>query len=255
MVITYLLTYEQRELFERLKHCLVTDPVLSLPRDVGRYVLDSDASDEALGLVLQEQDGGLKVIAYASRALQTAERSYCTTRKELLAVIYGLKHFRQFLLVKRFVCRTDDAALTFLFRTPEPVGQQARYLDLLGEYNMKILHRPGASHQNNDALSRRPCERAKEETACRQCRRTGREKESRTVRVMTSSQLWAAAKQEENTKRLPGCEIDLSPEAIREAQRNEVCLRTILDLLDAGSEKQRWSTVEGADLEVQHLYA
>ena len=79
---------------ERLKHCLVTAPVLSLPRDVGRYVLDSDASDEALDLVLQqEQDDVLKVIAYASRALQPAERSYCTTRKELLAVIYGLKQF------------------------------------------------------------------------------------------------------------------------------------------------------------------
>ena len=62
-------------------------------------MLDSDASDEALSLVLQQkQDGVLKVITYASRALQPAERSYCTTRKELLAVIYGLKHFRQFLL-------------------------------------------------------------------------------------------------------------------------------------------------------------
>ena len=119
---------EQRESFERLKHCLVTAPVLSLPRDVGRYVLDSDASDEALGLVLQqEQDGVVKVIAYVSRALQPAERSYCTTRKELLAVIYGLKHFRQFLLRRRFVCRTDHAALTSLFRIPEPVGQQARH--------------------------------------------------------------------------------------------------------------------------------
>ena len=94
----------QREAFEHLKHCLVTAPVLSLLRDEGRYVLDSDASEAALGLVLQqEQDGLLKVIAYASRALQPAERSYCATRKELLAVIYGLKHFRQFLLGRRFV--------------------------------------------------------------------------------------------------------------------------------------------------------
>ena len=150
------------------------------------YVLDSDASDEALGLVLQQkQDGALKVIAYANRALQPAERSYCTTSKELLAVIYVLKHFRQFLLARRIVCRTDHAALTSLFRTPEPVGQQARYLDLLGEYDMEIVHRPGASHQNGDALSRCPCERTEEDTACRQCRRTGMEKESRAVRVMT----------------------------------------------------------------------
>ena len=211
---------EQRESFERLKHCVVSAPVLSLPRDVGRYVLDSDASDKALGLVLQqEQDGVLKVIAYASRALQPAERRYCTTRKELLVVIYGLKHFQQFLLGRRFVCRTDHATLTSLFRTPEPVGQQARYLDLLGKYDMEIVHRPGSSHQNGGALSRRPFERMEEETACRQCRRTGREKESRARHVMTRRQLSATAKQEEYTKRLPGCEIELSPETIREAQR------------------------------------
>ena len=46
---------EQRESFARLKPCLVTALVLSLPHDVGRYVLDSDASDEALGLVLQQE--------------------------------------------------------------------------------------------------------------------------------------------------------------------------------------------------------
>ena len=106
-------TDSQQTAFGRLKHCLVTASVLSLPRDEGRYILDSYASDRALSLVLQqEQDGLLKVIAYASQTLQPAERSYCTTRKELLAVIYGLKHFRQFLLGRRFVCQTDHAALT-----------------------------------------------------------------------------------------------------------------------------------------------
>ena len=139
---------------------------MSQPHDEGQYELDGDASDEALGLVLQqEHDGTLKVIAYANRALQPAERSYCTTRKVLLAVIYGMKHFRQFLLRRQFVCRTDHAALTSLFQTPEPVGQQAIYLNMFGEYDMEIVLRSGASHQNSDALSRHPSERAEEETA------------------------------------------------------------------------------------------
>ena len=156
----------------------------------------------------------LKVIAYAGRALQPAERSYCRTRKELLTVIYGLKHFRQFLLGRRFVFRTDHAALSSLFRTPEPDGQQARYLAPLGEYDMEIVNRSGASHKNSDALSHRPCER-EAETTSRQCRSTGRERENRAVLVMTRHQLSTTTKLEEKIKRIPGCEVDLSPGAIR----------------------------------------
>ena len=72
---------------------------------------------------------------------------------------------------------------TSLFQTPEPVGQQARYFDLLREYDMEIVHRPEMSHQNSDALSHRTSEREMEEIACRQCRRTRREKGGRTVCV------------------------------------------------------------------------
>ena len=152
-------TDKQQKAFVKLKECLVNAPVLATPIDGGRYTLDTDASQVALGCVLQqEQDGQLRVIAYASRALQPPEKSYSTTRKELLAIVYGLKYFRQFLLGTEFELRTDHAALTSLLRTPEPVGQQARWLDLIGEYRFKIVHRPGSQHRNSDALSRRPHE-------------------------------------------------------------------------------------------------
>ena len=146
-------------------------PILVPPRDEGRYVLDTDASDHALGAVLQqEQDGRLCVIGYASRTLTPAERRYCITRKEHLGVVYGLKKYRQHLLGRKIVVRTDHAALTFLMKTPEPVGQQGRWLDLLAEYHIDIKHRPGHVHSNSDALSRRPCERSGGQ-ACQQCLR------------------------------------------------------------------------------------
>ena len=69
--------------------------------------------------------------------------------------------------------------------------------------------------------------------------------------MITRCQLSTTTQLEEKTKRISGCEIDRSPEAIREAQRGEVCLRTILDLLDAGSEKPPWSTAQGADMYAQ----
>jgi len=100
----------------------------------------------------------LKVIAYASRSFSAVEVRYCTTRCELAAVMYGLRQYRHLLLGYHFLLRTDHAALTYLRRTPEPVGQSARYLDKLAEYDFELQHRPGAQHQNADALSRRPCE-------------------------------------------------------------------------------------------------
>ena len=111
----------------------------------------------------------LLVIGYASRALSDAERRYCVTRRELLGVVYGPKKYRQHLLGRSLVFRTDHAALTYIMKTPEPVGQQGRWLDLLGEYDITIQHRPGLVYGNSDALSRRPCDRDGG-ADCRQCK-------------------------------------------------------------------------------------
>ena len=65
-----------------------------MSQDVGTYILDVDASDIAMGAVLQqEQDGTLSVIAYASRIFNMCEKKYCITRKELTAIIFGLKQY------------------------------------------------------------------------------------------------------------------------------------------------------------------
>jgi len=144
--------------------------VLVAPTDHGEYVLDMDASDFALIAVLQQkQDDGLThVIAYGSRSLSSPEHRYCITRKEMLAVVFGLKKYRQHLLGRKILIRTDHAALTYLKRTPEPIGQQGRWLDFLSEFDYHIEHRSGSAHGNSDALLRRPCEPEGAEP-CPQC--------------------------------------------------------------------------------------
>jgi len=171
--VTFVWNQECEAAFQALKERLMSAPILVPPRDEGQYVLHMDASDTALGTILQqEQDGQLRVIGYASRALTTAKRRYCITRKELLGIVYGLKKYRQHLLGREIVVRTDHAALVFLKKTPEPVGQQGRWLDLLSEYIIEIQHRPGRAHSNSDALSRRPCERNSGGKEYQQCLRT-----------------------------------------------------------------------------------
>ena len=150
-----------------LKSALTSPPVLAMPRDEGDFTLDTDASNDSIGAVLsQSQDGTERVIAFGSRSLDKRERNYCVTRKELLAVVHFLRYFKQYLLGRKFRIRTDHAALTWLKRTPDPIGQQARWLEQMEEFDFSIEHRPGTRHGNADALSRRPC--PKKNCVCQQ---------------------------------------------------------------------------------------
>ena len=154
----FIWTEKCQNAFDQLKSSLVSAPILSLPTDEGTYYLDCDASDHGIGAVLsQTQDGKEKVIAYASRLYGRPERNYCVTRKELLAVVFFTKMFKQYLLGRAFIIRSDHAALSWLRKTPEPIGQQARWLERLEEFSYTIEHRPGRSHGNADGMSRLPC--------------------------------------------------------------------------------------------------
>ena len=145
--------------FEELKNRLVTSPIMAYPLDSGQYLLDTDASDVAIGAVLSQiQNGELKVIAYASRSLNKAERKYCVTRKELLAIVNFTQHFRHYLLGREFKVRSDHQPLKWLFNLKDPSGQVARWLEILAAYNFVIDYRPGKKHNNADGMSRRPCD-------------------------------------------------------------------------------------------------
>ena len=152
-------TWEQEDAFNRLKERLLSAPVLGMPTDEGTFYLDCDASDVGLGTVLsQRQNDTEVVIAYSSRALSRAERNYDVTRRELLAIVYGLKTYKQYLLGRHFVIRTDHAALQWLRKTPEPMAQLARWLVFIEQFDFDVLHRQGARHGNADGLSRKPAE-------------------------------------------------------------------------------------------------
>ena len=147
--------------FQSLRGALCRAPVLALPDfspEAGSFVLDTDASEDAVGAVLsQEFPGeGEKVIAYGSKCLTKPERNYCVTRKEMLAIVHFLKEFRPYLIGKPFKVRTDHTALTWLTSFKEPTGQVARWLQKIQEYQFTTEYRPGPKHTNADTLSRRP---------------------------------------------------------------------------------------------------
>jgi len=93
-------TPECHEAFQILRQRLCSAPILVFPNFNKPFILDTDASNTGIGGVLSQLDeaGNECVIAYASRTLSKAERRYCVTRRELLAVVTFTQHFRPYLL-------------------------------------------------------------------------------------------------------------------------------------------------------------
>ena len=173
------------EAFRRLKKALTSAPILSYPLGNGNFILDTDASNVGLGAVLSQiQDGQEKVIGYFSKTLSKPERNYCVTRRELLAVVKAVEHFYKYLYGRKFLLRTDHAALKWLLQFKNPEGQVARWIERLQEFDFDTEHRAGAIHRNADALSRRPC--AKD---CKHCSRA-EEKEAKLLRTAVVDDTW-----------------------------------------------------------------
>jgi len=79
---------EQERAFVELRQAMVRAPVLALPNATDPFVQDTDASDRSVGAeLIQVQGGEERAVAYASLTLTPEQQKYCTTRKELLAII------------------------------------------------------------------------------------------------------------------------------------------------------------------------
>jgi len=85
--------------FLALKKTLTSPPVLGYPTRDGYFFLETDAFGFERGAILSQVHGDREVvIAYASQTLSKSERNYCTTMRELLAVVSFVRHFRHYLL-------------------------------------------------------------------------------------------------------------------------------------------------------------
>jgi len=151
-------TEEAQQAFEALKKALVEATSLAFPLPQEPCILDTDASDVAVGAVLsQKVDDVERPIAFFSRVMNSTQRNYCTTRRELLAVICALQHFLHYLLGNKVVLRTDHHSLKWLQTFKRPEGILARWVETLAEFDFTIEHRPGRLHSNVDEVSRPFC--------------------------------------------------------------------------------------------------
>jgi hypothetical protein len=161
--------------FNQLKQLLTSAPTLGYPSgNAGDlFILDTDASQYALGAVLSQVQGGEeKVIAYASKGLTSSQRNYCTTYRELLAIVEFVPYFKHYLLGRRFQIRTDHSSLRWFHTFRNAEGLVGRWHATLANFDYELVYRPGPLHGNADALSRHPTLLRKRRcgtTSCDEC--------------------------------------------------------------------------------------
>ena len=144
--------------FIELKNMFTTAPVLAHFDHKLPTILETDASDFAIGAVLSQLHGKrLHPVAFYSRKMDKAEINYDIHDKEMLAIVAAFKEWSRYLesAVDTIMVYTDHKNLEYFCTTKVLNRRQARWAQELSNYEFKISYRPGSKNGKPDALSRR----------------------------------------------------------------------------------------------------
>ena len=145
-----------------IKESLANATLLAYPQPGVPQCIMVDASDAAIGAVLQQKSSGRwQPISFFSRKLSPAERRYSTFGRELLAIYAAIRHFRHYVEGREFFVLTDHKPLTYALRainsdTGAHVARELRQMSYIAEFTTDIRHVSGKNNAAADALTRSP---------------------------------------------------------------------------------------------------
>ncbi|KAJ1596241.1 hypothetical protein NDA14_001923 [Ustilago hordei] len=145
--------------FEQLRSAFGTDTILRHFDPTRPIIVETDASDFAVAAVLSQSfdQGTRHPIAFFSKKLDPAQLNYPIFDKEMFAIVAAFKHWRQYLEGAKFPVQvlTDHRSLEYFTTTKQLNRRQARWSELLSDFDFVIQYRPGAQAGLPDALTRR----------------------------------------------------------------------------------------------------
>lgn len=145
--------------FQELKTRFSTEPILVIFDLSKPSIVETDASDKAIGACLSQADdkGKLRLVAYLSRKFTPAESNYEVHDKELLAIIEAFRHQRVYLEGQAYETKviSDHQNLTRFLSTHIMTGRQIRWYEDIATFRMKIHYQKGSENTRADGLSRR----------------------------------------------------------------------------------------------------
>lgn len=152
--------------FKTLKTTFSAAPILKHFDPLLPIVVETDASDYALGAVLSQKHGSLlHPVSFYSRKMSSAELNYMVYDKEMLAIVSAIKEWRAYLEGSHtpFSIVTDHKNIEPFMEARTLNRRQARWAEILSGFDFVIQFRPGSANVKADALSRRPDYRPSEE--------------------------------------------------------------------------------------------
>lgn len=155
----FIFTDECHGSFKELKNRLINAPVLAHYDPSFEFRIETDASDGVVAGVFSQlgKDGNWYPVAFFSKTMAPAELDYEIHDKEMLAIVRSFGHWRAELqgTSKKIEIFTDHKALEYFMTTKALNARQARWAELLSEFNFLIKYRAGKANVIADALSRR----------------------------------------------------------------------------------------------------
>ena len=152
--VEYQWASEQEKAFRDIKSLVTSAPVLRYFNQKDPVVIQCDASSIiGLGSVLLQKD---QPVCFASRTLTDTETRYSIMELELLAVLFSVSKYHQFIFGCDVEVHTDHKPLESIFMMPihKAPKRLQRMLVQLQHYNLKVVYKPGATMVIADLLSR-----------------------------------------------------------------------------------------------------
>ncbi|KAF2347495.1 Reverse transcriptase domain, partial [Trinorchestia longiramus] len=143
--------------FDTIKERLAITTELSYPTAGAEFSLVVDASDVAVGAVLQQTVGSLtSSLAFFSKKLSPTEQRYSAFGRELLAIYLAVRHFRYTLEARHFVIYTDHKPLIAAIHMPSDrhSPRESRHLSFISQFTTDLRHIKGTDNTVADCLSR-----------------------------------------------------------------------------------------------------
>ena len=141
-------------MFTELKKRISIDPNLMGANWALPFHISSNASNNAIGAVLGQQDGEPPyAIYYISKNLARIELNYTVTEKYFLTIVYSINKVRHYITGYPKFVHNDDSTIKYLMNKPITNIRITRWLLLLQEFDITIIDRLGKENVVADFLS------------------------------------------------------------------------------------------------------